>query len=42
MRTNVLALGGKLRGLSAALAVRHALQGDVDLTVVSANDHVRS
>jgi sulfide:quinone oxidoreductase len=34
----VLVLGGNFGGLTAALAVRHELQGDVDVRVVSASD----
>jgi sulfide:quinone oxidoreductase len=34
----VLVLGGNFGGLTAALAVRHELAGDVDVTVVSASD----
>jgi NADH dehydrogenase FAD-containing subunit len=34
----VLVLGGNFGGLTAALAVRHELHGDVDVTVVSASD----
>lgn len=39
MRKTVLVLGGNFGGLTAALAVRHELQGDVDITVVSPSDH---
>jgi sulfide:quinone oxidoreductase len=39
MRKKVLVLGGNFGGLTAALAVNHELEGDVDVTVVSANDH---
>ena len=35
MRTKVLVLGGNFGGLTAALAVKHELDGDVDVTVVS-------
>ncbi|WP_107772449.1 NAD(P)/FAD-dependent oxidoreductase [Nocardioides sediminis] len=35
MRTKVLVLGTNFAGLTAALAVRHELHGDVDVTVVS-------
>jgi NADH dehydrogenase FAD-containing subunit len=38
MRTKVLVLGGNFGGLTAALSVKHELQGDVDVTVVSASD----
>jgi sulfide:quinone oxidoreductase len=37
-RKKVLILGGNFGGLTAALAVRHELRGDVDVTVVSASD----
>ena len=37
-RKHVLVLGGNFGGLTAALAVRHELHGDVDVTVVSASD----
>src|SRR6516162_5958604 len=37
-RKNVLVLGGNFAGLTAALAVRHELHGDVDVRVVSASD----
>ena len=37
-RKRVLVLGGNFGGLTAALAVRHELRGDVDVTVVSASD----
>lgn len=39
MRAKVLVLGANFGGLTAALAVRHELHGDVDVTVVSASDH---
>lgn len=39
MRKRVLVLGANFGGLTAALAVRHELDGDVDVTVVSAGDH---
>ncbi|MGH3505895.1 MAG: NAD(P)/FAD-dependent oxidoreductase [Nocardioidaceae bacterium] len=39
MRKKVLVLGANFGGLTAALAVRHELEGDVDVTVVSASDH---
>ncbi|MHB1599768.1 MAG: NAD(P)/FAD-dependent oxidoreductase [Acidimicrobiales bacterium] len=35
----VLVLGGNFGGLTAALAVRHELHGDVEVRVVSASDH---
>jgi sulfide:quinone oxidoreductase len=38
MRKKVLVLGANFGGLTAALAVRHELHGDVDVTVVSASD----
>jgi sulfide:quinone oxidoreductase len=38
MRKKVLVLGGNFGGLTAALSVRHELDGDVDVTVVSAAD----
>lgn len=37
-RKKVLVLGGNFAGLTAALAVKHELHGDVDVTVVSASD----
>lgn len=37
-RKKVLVLGGNFGGLTAALAVRHELRGDVDVRVVSASD----
>jgi sulfide:quinone oxidoreductase len=37
-RKRVLVLGGNFGGLTAALAVRHELHGDVDVRVVSASD----
>jgi len=37
-RKKVLVLGGNFAGLTAALAVRHELHGDVDVRVVSAAD----
>lgn len=39
MRKKVLVLGANFGGLTAALAVKHELEGDVDVTVVSASDH---
>jgi sulfide:quinone oxidoreductase len=39
MRKKVLVLGANFGGLTAALAVRHELHGDVDVTVASADDH---
>jgi sulfide:quinone oxidoreductase len=39
MRAKVVVLGGNFGGLTAALSVKHALHGDVDVTVVSAADH---
>jgi sulfide:quinone oxidoreductase len=38
MRKKVLVLGGNFGGLTAALSVHHELDGDVDITVVSASD----
>jgi len=38
MRKKVLVLGGNFGGLTAALAVKHELHGDVDVTVVAASD----
>jgi sulfide:quinone oxidoreductase len=38
MRKRVLVLGGNFGGLTAALAVKHELEGDVDVTVVSKDD----
>ncbi|MGE0730809.1 MAG: NAD(P)/FAD-dependent oxidoreductase [Acidimicrobiia bacterium] len=37
-RKKVLVLGGNFAGLTAALAVRHELHGDVDVRVVAASD----
>lgn len=37
-REKVLVLGGNFGGLTAALALKHELHGDVDVTVVSASD----
>ena len=37
-RKRVVVLGGNFGGLTAALAVRHELHGDVDVTVVSASE----
>ncbi len=37
-RSKVLVLGGNFGGLTAALAVRHELNGDVDVRVVSMSD----
>ena len=37
-RKKVLVLGGNFAGLTAALAVRQELRGDVDVRVVSASD----
>src|SRR5918995_6542304 len=37
-RQRVVVLGGNFGGLTAALAVRHELHGDVDVTVISASD----
>ena len=39
MRKRVLVLGGNFGGLTAALAVKHELHGDVDVTVLSDRDH---
>ncbi len=39
MRKKVVVLGSNFGGLTAALAVKHELEGDVDVTVVSAGDH---
>ncbi|GAB4006305.1 NAD(P)/FAD-dependent oxidoreductase [Nocardioides ultimimeridianus] len=39
MRKRVLVLGGNFGGLTAALAVHHELEGDVDVTVISKDDH---
>lgn len=38
MKKKVLVLGGNFGGLTAALAVQHELDGDVDVTVISASD----
>jgi sulfide:quinone oxidoreductase len=39
MRKKVLVLGGNFGGLTAALAVKHELHGDVDVTVLSDRDY---
>ena len=39
MRKKVLVLGANFAGLTAALAVKHELHGDVDVTVLSDRDH---
>lgn len=39
MRKHVVVLGANFGGLTAALAVKHELHGDVDVTVVSPSDH---
>lgn len=39
MRKKVLVLGANFGGMTAALAVRHELEGDVDVTVVAPDDH---
>src|SRR5918995_1268492 len=38
MAKKVLVLGGNFGGLTAALSVKHELQGDIDVTVISASD----
>ncbi|NEE00613.1 NAD(P)/FAD-dependent oxidoreductase [Phytoactinopolyspora halotolerans] len=38
MRKRVLVLGGNFGGLTAALSVKHELQGDVDVRVIAASD----
>lgn len=38
MRKKILVVGANFGGMTAALKVRHDLQGDVDVTVVSASD----
>jgi sulfide:quinone oxidoreductase len=38
MRKKVLVLGANFGGMTAALAVQHELEGDVDVTVISAAD----
>jgi sulfide:quinone oxidoreductase len=38
MRKKVLVLGGNFGGMTAALVIREQLQGDVDITVVSASE----
>jgi NADH dehydrogenase FAD-containing subunit len=38
MRRRVLVLGGNFGGLTAALSVKHELDGEVDVTVISAAD----
>ena len=42
MRKKVLVLGSNFGGLTAALAVKHELHGDVDVTVVSPSAGFRS
>lgn len=37
-RTKVLVLGSNFGGLTAAIAVKHDLKGDVDVTVISPSD----
>ena len=37
-RKKVLVLGGNFGGLTAGLAVKHQLRGDVEVIVVSASD----
>lgn len=39
MRKKVLVLGANFGGLTAALAVKHELHGEVDVTVVAPDDH---
>lgn len=39
VRKQVLVLGSNFGGLTAALAVKHELHGDVDVTVISPSDH---
>lgn len=39
MRKKVVVLGGNFGGLTAALAVKHELEGDVDVVVVSKDEH---
>jgi sulfide:quinone oxidoreductase len=39
MRKKVVVLGANFGGLTAALAVKHELEGDVDVTVVSSHDY---
>jgi len=39
MRKTVLVLGSSFGGLTAALAVKHELHGDVDVIVISPGDH---
>ncbi len=39
MRKKVLVLGANFGGLTAALTIKHELQGDVDVTVVSDRDY---
>lgn len=39
MRKSVVVLGSNFGGLTAALAVKHDLEGDVDVTVISPSDH---
>lgn len=38
MRKKVVVLGSNFGGLTASLAVRHELEGDVDVTVISPSD----
>ena len=39
MRKKVVVLGSNFGGLTASLAVKHELEGDVDVTVISPSDH---
>ena len=39
MAPKVLVLGSNFAGLTAALAVKHELQDDVEVTVISKDDH---
>jgi len=38
MRKKVLVLGSNFGGLTAALAIKHELHGDVEVTVLSPSD----
>ena len=39
MAKKVLVLGGSFGGLTAAIAIKHELEDDVDVTVIAASDH---
>lgn len=38
MRKKIVVLGSNIAGITAAIGARHALEGDVDVTVVSPSD----